>query len=119
MDSRTVPAQLQPLSVISFGVQIRATLACVVRGAALNQNQIATLLGFDRTVVHRANCAAVHSDGVATYQHYPETAFSSLGSRHAESVRDLMRDLERVNRGARWWTNRERTVFSIRIETYV
>ena len=58
-------------------------------------------------------------DGVATYQHYPETAFSSLGSRHAESVRDLMRDLERVNRGARWWTNRERTVFSIRIETYV
>lgn len=29
-------------------------------GAALNQNQIATLLGFDRTVVHRAIKAMVH-----------------------------------------------------------
>ena len=29
-------------------------------GAALNQNQIATLLGFDRTVVHRAIKSMVH-----------------------------------------------------------
>src|SRR6201981_4129492 len=29
-------------------------------GAALNQNQIATLLGFDRTVVHRAIKTMVH-----------------------------------------------------------
>jgi DNA-binding MarR family transcriptional regulator len=32
----------------------RGFILSTVRGAALNQNQIATLLGFDRTVVHRA-----------------------------------------------------------------
>jgi DNA-binding MarR family transcriptional regulator len=29
-------------------------LSALARGAALNQNQVATVLGFDRTVVHRA-----------------------------------------------------------------
>jgi DNA-binding MarR family transcriptional regulator len=32
----------------------RGFILSTLRGAALNQNQIATLLGFDRTVVHRA-----------------------------------------------------------------
>lgn len=35
-------------------------LSTLGRDAALNQNQIATLLGFDRTVVHRAIKSMVH-----------------------------------------------------------
>src|ERR1700677_263187 len=41
--------------------QTRGFIMSTLRGgAALNQNQIATLLGFDRTVVHRAIKTMIH-----------------------------------------------------------
>jgi len=41
--------------------QTRGFILSTLRGgAALNQNQIATLLGFDRTVVHRAIKTMIH-----------------------------------------------------------
>ena len=43
-------------------------LSALRDGAALNQNQIATLLGFDRTVVHRAVKAMVREGLVAEHE---------------------------------------------------
>ena len=55
---------LRPAAYIPIGKRLERKTQCsqtrgfilstLRRGAALNQNQIATLLGFDRTVVHRS-----------------------------------------------------------------
>src|SRR6266853_4764240 len=72
VDKKLIPAEILKDSVIlhlasayfSIGKRLEQKTQCsqtrgfilstLRGGAALNQNQIATLLGFDRTVVHRA-----------------------------------------------------------------
>lgn len=60
--------------------QTRGFILSTLRGgAALNQNQIAKLLGFDRTVVHRAVKSMIH-EGLLTEKKPPPAERSRCNS---------------------------------------
>lgn len=89
-------------------------LSTLRNGAAINQNQIATLLGFDRTVVHRAVRTMVGDGLVAETK--AKTGRSILlrltakGTRYREELIRRRRNAEEKLRNA--LTEEERATFS-------
>ncbi|HKT46170.1 MAG TPA: MarR family winged helix-turn-helix transcriptional regulator [Candidatus Acidoferrales bacterium] len=85
--------------------QTRGFILSTLRGgAALNQNQIATMLGFDRTVVHRAVRAMIR-EGLASERKAPAgkallVRLTPKGNRYRENLVRERRSAEEKLRAA-------------------